>query len=171
MVALLDAPVLVLNGNFEPLNVCSTPRALALIVEGKAEVLQNGRGVIRTVAAIYPAPSVIRINYIVHHPLPRLQPTRREIFRRDNYRCQYCGREIARPTVDHILSVQRGGKNSWHNLVTACPECNVRKGARTPEEAHMPLLSFPSEPRPTALYRFGRYLGQFEEWRSYLEGW
>ena len=171
MAVVLDEPVLVLNGNFEPLNVCSTQRALALVLTDKATIVQNGRGVVHTISAVYPVPSIIRIHAIIHRPLPRLRPTRREIFRRDGYRCQYCGREVPNLTVDHVVPQRRGGHDTWQNLVAACPACNVHKGERTPEEAGMPLLSRPYEPHPTAMYRFGRYLTHYEAWRPFLEGW
>lgn len=167
----LHEPVLVLNGNFEPLNICSTQRALILVLNDKATIVQNGRGWVQAVSQAYPVPSVIKINRIILHPRQRLQPTRREVFRRDGYRCQYCGREIARPTIDHVVPRHRDGGDTWENLVTACPACNVRKGERTPEEANMALLSQPREPHATALYRFGRYLPRYENWRTYLEGW
>jgi 5-methylcytosine-specific restriction endonuclease McrA len=167
----LDEPVLVLNGNFEPLNVCSTRRALGLLFGGKAVIVEDGRGMISSVSNSYPLPSIIRINYVVQRPRPRLRPTRREIFRRDGYRCQYCGRSTSRLTIDHVLPRNRGGQNTWENLTTACPDCNVRKGERTPREAGMKMLSEPREPRPTALYHFGRYLRQHQNWRTYLEGW
>ncbi len=167
----MNTPVLVLNANFEPLNVCSTARAMGLILVGKAEIIQNGRGVIRTPTRTYERPSVIRLQYMVHRPRPRVRLNKREIFRRDGYRCQYCGRVSAHLTLDHVVPKNRGGKYTWDNLVSACPQCNRRKGNRTPKEAGMKLRRLPAEPRATALYLYGHYLKQNEEWARYLEGW
>jgi len=64
----LDLPVLVLNLNYEPLNVCTTKRAMVLLVIGKAEVMENGRGYIRTPSTVYPRPSVIRLGYMIKRP-------------------------------------------------------------------------------------------------------
>ncbi len=169
--AVMHAPVLVLNGNFEPLNICSMQRALILVLNEKATIVQNGRGWVQAVSATFPAPSVIRINQVVQRPRLQHYPNRRDVFRRDDYRCQYCGREVAQPTIDHVVPRHQGGGDAWENLVTACSPCNVRKGKRTPEEAHMTLLSQPREPRFTAMYCFGRYLSRYENWRTFLEGW
>lgn len=167
----LKAPVLVLNANFEPLNVCSTKRAMGLLFAGKAELLLDGRGFIQTVRQAYPRPSIIRLGYMIKRPRPHVRLTKREIFRRDNYTCQYCGNRSHRLTVDHIIPRHRGGEYSWTNLVTACPMCNLKKGGRTLEEANMMLRRPPHEPRPTAVYLFGNHLSENDDWRPYLEGW
>ncbi len=167
----LQEPVLVLNANFEPLNVCSLRRAIALVLSGKAEILENGRGEVRTPSRVFPCPSVIRLRYVVRRPPRRLRLTKREILRRDHYTCQYCGRSSPQLTVDHVIPRHRGGQHTWENLVAACPACNRRKGNRTPAEAHMRLLRQPFEPVPTARYLFGSHLREYVEWRKYLEGW
>jgi 5-methylcytosine-specific restriction endonuclease McrA len=167
----MDAPVLVLNVNYEPLNVCNTARAMRMLVVGKAEIMQNGRGVIRTAKRTYERPSVIRLRYMIHRPHPRVRLCKREIFRRDEYRCQYCGRSTSHLTLDHVYPRHRGGGSSWENLVSACPQCNRRKGHRTPREAGMALRSRPAEPSATALYLYGSYLDDNHEWTEYLRGW
>jgi 5-methylcytosine-specific restriction endonuclease McrA len=167
----LREPVLVLNANFEPLNVCSLRRAIALVLSGKAEILENSRGEVRTPSRVFPRPSVIRLRYVVRRPPRRLRLTKREILRRDQYTCQYCGRSSPHLTVDHVIPRHRGGGHTWENLVAACPACNRRKGNRTPAEAHMTLLRPPFEPVPTIRYLFGAYLREYAEWRKYLEGW
>lgn len=167
----MNGPVLVLNGNYEPLHVCTTRRAMELLLAGKATVLENGRGFIRTVSNVYERPSVIRLVYVVRRPHPRVRLSKREILRRDEYRCQYCGREAANLTVDHVVPRHRGGEHCWENLVAACPLCNRRKGGRTLEEARMQLLRAPYEPRPTAHYLFGNHLRENREWVKYVDGW
>ncbi len=167
----MNGPVLVLNGNYEPLHVCTTKRAMGLILSGKAVVVENGRGFIRTVSTVYERPSVIRLVFVVRRPAPRVRLTKREILRRDEYRCQYCGREAANLTIDHVVPRHRGGEHRWENLVAACPQCNRRKGGRTLEEARMTLLRPPFEPRPTARYLFSTYLRDNQEWAKYIDGW
>lgn len=167
----MNRPVLVLNGNYEPLHVCTTKRAMGLILSGKAVVVENGRGFIRTVSTVYERPSVIRLVFVVRRPAPRVRLTKREILRRDEYRCQYCGREAANLTVDHVIPRHRGGEHCWENLVAACPQCNRRKGSRMLEEARMKLLRPPFEPRPTARYLFSTYLRENQEWAKYIDGW
>lgn len=167
----MNRPVLVLNGNYEPLNVCTTKRAMGLILSGKVTVLENGRGFVRTVSRAYERPSVVRLIYVVRRPRPRVRLNKREVLRRDGYRCQYCGREGGNLTVDHVVPRYRGGEHRWGNLVAACPQCNRRKGGRTLREVRMTLLREPFEPRPTAVYLFGAHLRANEEWVKYVEGW
>ncbi|HEC22329.1 MAG TPA: HNH endonuclease [Chloroflexi bacterium] len=167
----MNQPVLVLNANYEPLNVCTTRRAVGLMMTGKAELLLNGRGVIRTASSSFPRPSIVRLSYMVHRPRPRVKLTKREIFRRDNYTCQYCGKRTSQLTIDHVIPRHRGGEHTWENLVTACPACNRRKGGRTPEEAGMHLRRKPFEPTASAEYLFGRLLETHREWEDYIKGW
>lgn len=167
----MNEPVLLLNANYAPLNVCSTRRALGLLYTGKAEMLHNGRGYVRTVRLSFPRPSVIRLGYMVKRPYPRVRLTKREIFRRDNHSCQYCGAPSNHLTIDHVMPRHRGGEYSWSNLVTACPQCNLRKGGRTLKEVRMNLRRPPREPRATAIYLFGNHLLDNGDWHPYLDGW
>jgi 5-methylcytosine-specific restriction endonuclease McrA len=164
-------PVLVLNANFEPLNVCDTRRAIGLILMNKATLVMNGRGHIQSVTQSFPAPSVIRLERMIKRPRLSVRLSKREIFRRDGYTCQYCGKHPPHLTVDHIIPRHLGGEHSWQNLVTACPSCNLRKGGRLPEQAGMRLLRAPYEPPASALYLFGRYLDNNTEWLPFIEGW
>jgi len=121
-------PVLLLNQDFAPLQLCWTPRALALIGRGRAEVVACGGVLIA--AAIRPVarPAVIRRAGGARLPLRRPTHSRRTIHRRDEYTCQYCGVRTGRPTLDHVVPWRLGGGATWTNLVTACRDCNQRKG-------------------------------------------
>jgi 5-methylcytosine-specific restriction endonuclease McrA len=167
----MNEPVLVLNANFEPINVCNLRRALGLLLGGKAAMVVNGRGYVHTISQAFPQPSVIRLETMVHRPRPRVKLTRREVFRRDNYTCQYCGRHTSDLTVDHVLPRHLGGEHIWTNVVAACPACNHRKGGRRLEEAHMYLSHLPKEPPANANYIFGRHLTVNGEWKPFIEGW
>jgi len=166
-----NSAVLLLNQNYEPLNVCNLRRAMIMIVGGKAEILENGRGFIHSVQRAWPMPSVIRLNYMIRRPLPRVRLCRKEVFRRDNYTCQYCGRKTHKMTMDHMVPRYRGGQYSWGNLVSACPACNRRKGGKTLAQANMRLLRQPFEPRATGRYLFQVYLEHNGEWEKFLQGW
>lgn len=167
----LKEPVLVLNANFEPLNVCTIRRAMGLIFSDKASMLVNGRGEIRTARRTYPAPSVIRLGVMIKRPRPQIKLNKQEVFRRDNYTCQYCGRTGSELTLDHVVPRRLGGSHTWENLVTACRPCNHRKGGRMAENAGMRLRKKPVAPSASANYIFGRYLNQNQEWNTYIEGW
>lgn len=163
--------VLVLNANYEPINVCGLHRAVNLILAEKAILVMNGRGTIHTVSKNFPRPSVIRLEKMVARPRRHIKLSRREVFRRDNYTCQYCGKKTVVLTIDHVIPRHMGGKHVWTNVVTACSTCNHRKGGRLAEEAHMRLLHIPREPPPTAAYQFGRHLSEYAEWEPFLAGW
>jgi 5-methylcytosine-specific restriction endonuclease McrA len=167
----MQEPVLVLNANFAPINVCSTRRAIVLILTEKASLVTNGRGYIQTVSESFPRPSIIRLGEMVKRPRPRVRLNRREIFRRDHYTCQYCGTRTGTLTVDHIYPKHLGGVHSWENLVTACSKCNHLKGGRTLEQAGMRLRSTPHEPSLSAEYIFARHAKRNLEWLPFLEGW
>ena len=163
--------VLVLNANFEPINVCNIRRAIGLILTQKANLVLDGRGEIHTISNAYPIPSVIRLQKMVRRPRLKVVLTRREIFRRDNYTCQYCGRNTRTMTIDHVVPKHLGGEHSWTNMVTACSVCNHRKGGRTVREANMKLLSKPKSPPSSMNYYFGRHLSQNTEWENFITGW
>ncbi len=171
MTILLQAPVLVLNANYEPLNVCNMRRAIGLMMTGKASMVLDGRGEIRSVSNSFACPSIIRLQRMIRRPRPRVKLTKNEVFRRDNHTCQYCGRHTPDPTIDHVVPRRLGGAHAWENLVTACSTCNHRKGGRTIGSASMALLRRPKVPPASARYIFGRYLNNNTDWVDYIEGW
>ncbi len=145
---------LTLNASFEPLTLVPIRRALRLVIDGKAEIVErDGVGLMRSASLAVPRPAVIRLVRFVHVP-PRFrrQVTNIFLFARDQYRCQFCGRPEGALgfreclTRDHIVPLSRGGTNQWTNVVTACSSCNTRKGNRLPGECGMELLQEPAEP-------------------------
>ncbi len=166
----MDSVVLLLNSNYEPLNVCDVRRAFRLLFGEKAEVIEYDHHEIRTAREVFRAPSVIRLQYHIKRPRPRVRLSRREIFARDSHTCQYCGRQTHDLTLDHVVPRHRGGGHSWDNLVAACKPCNHHKGGRVPTEARMRLLRPPREPRSDVYSLFSPYLAdpRNEAWRTYL---
>lgn len=168
---------LALNASYEPLTMVPSRRAIRLVLDRKAEVLEvDSDRAFRSVDRELPCPAVIRLVRYVHVPRRfRRQVTNTFLFARDDYTCQYCGRHRSELrgrqflTRDHVLPVSRGGDNLWENVVTACSPCNNRKGDRLPEEAGLHLLAVPREPnyvhlvwavrRVTAIQ--GKYIGMF----------
>lgn len=167
----VDRSTLVLNQNYEPLNVCSVRRAFVLVDCGKADLLEDGDESIRGVDRHFQLPSVIRLRRYVRRPQPRLRLTRREVFARDHHQCQYCGRSGQDLTLDHVEPRHRGGRHEWENVVAACRRCNHRKAGLSPKEAGMPLLTEPVRPRATPGSMFGHYIQRYREWQPFLVGW
>jgi 5-methylcytosine-specific restriction endonuclease McrA len=145
---------LALNASFEPLTMVPLRRALRLVIDGKAEIVEADAGrMVRSERLTFPRPAVIRLTKFVHVPRRfRRQVTNTFLFARDRYRCQYCGRTQAelKPreslTRDHLIPLSRGGTNDWTNVVTACSPCNTRKANRLPHEIGMHPLHSPIEP-------------------------
>ena len=166
----MDSAVLLLNSDYEPLNVCNVRRAFRLVFAEKAEVIQYDHHEVVTVRVTYRAPSVIRLQHHIRRPRPRVRLSRREVFARDSHMCQYCGRQSVELTLDHVIPRHRGGGHSWDNLVAACKACNHRKGGRFLDEARMRLMRPPFEPRCDVYTLFTPYLSdpRNEAWRDYL---
>jgi 5-methylcytosine-specific restriction endonuclease McrA len=166
----MDSVVLLLNNDYEPLNVCNVRRAFRLVFGEKAEVIQYNHHDVHTPTAVYRAPSVIRLQHRVKRPRPRVRLSRREIFVRDKFQCQYCGVQTHDLTLDHIIPRHRGGAHTWDNLVAACKHCNHRKGGRLLDESRMRLMRPPFEPRCDVYTLFTPYLTdpRNEAWRDYL---
>lgn len=160
--------VLVLNQNFEPLTVCTVKKAIILIVLNKVEVVQNNDGqFIQGTTVRFPRPSIIRLLAMVHRNRNGVNLTKKNIMKRDNYQCQYCGTRHHPLTVDHVIPKVRGGKDTWDNLVTACIYCNNKKGDRTPQEADMVLLRKPRKPHPLS-FLYSHTGTIVEQWKPYL---
>jgi 5-methylcytosine-specific restriction endonuclease McrA len=164
--------VLVLNSNYEPLNVCNIRRAIVLVLSGKAEVLEAYDLTIASASDYFDVPSVIRLGYMIKRPYPRVKLCRREVFIRDGYTCQYCGEQTRDLTLDHVIPRSRGGPHTWENLVSACRQCNHRKGGKTLAEARLKLHSDPREPRAGRYYTIQRAINSrvHAEWLKFIPG-
>jgi 5-methylcytosine-specific restriction endonuclease McrA len=166
---MVNLPVLVLNQSYEPLTICRAKRAVVLVYQGKAEMLENGLGFIHTVSASFELPSVIRLAHMVKRPHRKKKLTRYEIFDRDKYTCQYCGKETKNLTLDHVIPRYRGGQHTWENVVSACVPCNRRKAGRTPQEAGMKFIHKPAYPSNSLLFSIPYHYRQSRhEWQKYL---
>ncbi len=145
---------LALNASFEPLTILPIRRALRLVIDRKAEILEVDESrTFRSEKRQLACPAVIRLVRFVHVPRKfRRQVTNTFLFARDGYRCMYCGRHRSDLrhreflTRDHVVPMSRGGTNTWQNVVTACSPCNNRKGSHLPVEVAMHPLHPPLEP-------------------------
>lgn len=158
---------LVLNASYEPLNVIEDTRAIVLILQGKAESILDTDRLCSGGREALMFPSVIRLKYMADVPRLRQVPlSRRALFQRDNYTCQYCGDQPAKLEVEHVIPRAQGGKNVWSNVTTACRSCNAHKRDRTPAEAGMTLRTKPYAPSRVAMIASRGYT----EWEPFIGG-
>src|SRR3954464_15319012 len=141
--------VLVLNATFEPINVCTVRRAAVLLLKEKAEIVEHASWELRSENLSLPRPVVIRLVTYVRVPRDthRRKITRRAVFARDRWTCQYCGSR-SNLTVDHVIPRSKGGDSSWTNIVASCAPCNRRKGDHLPQHIGMHPRRNPTTPNP-----------------------
>jgi len=169
--SVMQAPVLVLNATFEPINVTAVRRALVLMLKGVAQAEETTAAEVHSSSRGVPVPSVIRLLSYRHIPQQSRALSRKNILLRDRNTCQFCGNSFpaSELTLDHVMPRSRGGRSSWENLVACCYACNNSKGDRTPEEAGLKLRR---RPRPFTLHtsrQLMRLIGHRDEkWRKYL---
>ena len=160
--------VLVLNATYEPINVTSVRRAAVLLIKERAEILERNGAMLRSERLSLHKPLVIRLRRYVRVPpgARRRKITRRAVFARDGWACQYCG-DKHELTVDHVVPRSRGGESSWENIVTSCAPCNRRKGDRFTHEAGMQPKKKPRAPSPHVFVRIAAPKIP-AEWTPYL---
>lgn len=194
----LETQVLALNKLFLAIHVISVKRAFCLLVKGLAEVVSQEEGQfatydfetwqelsdfrrqhfreehddwIRTVNSEIQVPRVIRLLSYDRLPKQSVKFNRRNLFARDNSQCQYCGKRFptAELTLDHVLPRSQGGQATWDNIVCACLPCNIRKGGRTPRQAHMLLIRKPEKPKRSPLLGLKLTNRKYQSWRTFLD--
>jgi 5-methylcytosine-specific restriction endonuclease McrA len=155
---------LVLNASLQPLAVVPSRRAVVLVLKEKAIIVESNGVVFRSERLEIPAPSVVKLRYFVRVPYQeRAALTRRAVFARDGWACQYCGNPAE--NVDHVMPKSLGGLHSWENVVAACRRCNSRKENRLPHEVGLKLARKPAAPKDG----FRLSIGRLEpEWEPYL---
>jgi 5-methylcytosine-specific restriction endonuclease McrA len=194
----LDSSVLVLNKLFMAIHIISVRRAFCLLCKDLAEVVSHEDGQfvtydfaswrevseyrakhfrqadddwVRTINSEIQVPRVIRLLHYERLPKQTVKFNRRNIFARDNNQCQYCGRRFPTPdlSLDHVLPRSQGGQSTWDNIVCACLECNVRKGGRTPKQAHMTLIRKPEKPRRSPVLNLKLTHSKYQSWKTFLD--
>ncbi|NIM05132.1 MAG: HNH endonuclease [Armatimonadetes bacterium] len=162
--------VLVLNFNYQPLNITSAQRAVSLICLGKAHALETDSRVFRSEHLHIKMPTVVRLDYYVRRPLPVLRVSRKSIFARDRHTCQYCGNTGVTLTLDHVIPKERKGKTCWENLVCCCTKCNNIKANRSPAEAGLKLINQPRRPKYIPYITYTRFVAAMQNpvWQPYL---
>ncbi len=193
----LDASVLVLNKYYAAIRVVNVRRALSLVYRDLAEVVhvedgaftghdfeswrevsqaragyqRHGHDWIRCVRFELAVPRIIRL--LIYERLPRqsVKFNRRNIYARDSSRCQYCGSRLptSELSLDHVVPRSQGGKSTWDNIVCCCIRCNVRKGGRRPEEAHMRLITKPVKPKRPPAITVRLTSEKYASWKQFLD--
>lgn len=166
----MNQDVLVLNSDYEPLNICNVRRAINLVFMGKVDVLHEGSTLIHSASSHVRSPSVVRLRNHIKRPMPQLKLSRRSIFARDNYTCQYCGHRGSDLTVDHVIPRKYGGPTSWDNLVCCCKKCNTRKSDKTVAQSGFTLHTKPRRPKYVPFISLTKFINgtRNEVWRDYL---
>jgi 5-methylcytosine-specific restriction endonuclease McrA len=161
---------LLLNQGYQPVTTISWQRAVCLLTLGKVEVVEEYDVDIRSVYLVIKMPAVVRLITRFRKVKQRVKFSRQNVLARDRWKCQYCGQRkpVAQLTYDHVVPRSKGGKTCWENIVTACQDCNARKGNRTPRGAGMRLRSTPQRPAWVPVFVI-RLTGSVpDQWASYL---
>ena len=142
-----------------------------MVLKGKAEEVESDGVLVRSPTYTFRLPSVIRLLYYIKHPhIVGVTFSKKNVFKRDRFICQYCGQMSTEMTIDHVIPKSRGGRTCWENVVVACRDCNTRKGDRTLQEASMQLIRKPK--KPTFLFYLNlahlSASGYHESWDKYL---
>lgn len=192
MNAVLELPVLVLNRNWQAIHTCSVRRALHLLCLDHAEIVQidgedrfqshdlgswleystgwDGSELIHSVTVTLRVPKIIVL--LRYDKLPRLEVkfTRRNVFLRDGFTCQYCTKEFSEGhlNLDHVMPRDKGGRTTWENIVTSCVRCNTRKANKLPAEVGMHPLRPPLAPRWRPLFGLQENGLADESWNHFL---
>jgi 5-methylcytosine-specific restriction endonuclease McrA len=183
-----NAAVLVLNRHYQPIHVTNVRRAFSLLYLGVARVVDpefktfdfaswaelsagvHDGDVIRTVNRAIRIPRVIVLQLYDRIPKTKVRFSRHNIYMRDANTCQYCGEELPRAdlNLDHVVPRAQGGRTTWENVVCCCIDCNLSKGARTPDQAGLKLLKTPVRPRWTPTFRTNGGRVRYREWLPFL---
>jgi 5-methylcytosine-specific restriction endonuclease McrA len=186
-----------LNRFYMAVHVVSVRRAFALLCRDLAEVVHLEEGTfanynfeswreiselranfkdpqedwIKSVNFEIQVPRVIRLLMYDRVPKQSVRFNRRNVFARDGNRCQYCGKRFSTSelSLDHVVPRSRGGETSWINIVCSCVKCNVKKGGRTPQEAHMALVKAPVKPKRSPLLSLKLGNPKYQSWKTFLD--
>jgi len=167
----LNTPVLVLSSSYEAVQICSLKRAVLLTLAGKAHAVEHGDSWLHSPSMQLAAPEVIRLHRYIRTPYEDVPFSRKNILMRDGYQCQYCGarRSGDELTIDHVVPLSRGGRDTWTNVAAACRLCNNRKGSKLLDECGMQLLNPPRRPTSLTFLHIMRQQGERRHvWRKYL---
>jgi len=167
MSAILNRRVLLLNQSYEPLMVIGAKRAINMLLNDKVDSIENYTEEVHSKYLVIYIPSVVKLREYAKIRRRDIVLSRKNILKRDNHTCQYCGIRSVPMTIDHVISKNMGGGDSWENLVAACVRCNTIKGNKPLRLLDMELLKIPR--KPTVILHLQKFVKQFQSsWRPYL---
>jgi len=167
----MSTQTLVLNQSYAPIKVVPWQRAVTLLFQDKAEVVEEYDEDIRSTYLVIKMPAVVRLVNAFRRRKKPVKFSRINIYGRDKYRCQYCNTKVtlATGTYDHVVPRAQGGKTTWTNIVTCCVKCNGQKANRTPEQAGITLKTRPIQPKSVPIQTIKlRQQNAPSQWRDYL---
>ncbi len=162
--------VLVLNMDYSPINITTLQRGFKLVFKGKAEIVTHqNKKPIKTERKNFKRPTVIRLLRYIVLPFRKVSLNRQNIYRRDNYKCIYCGSKN-NLTLDHVVPKCKDGSNTWKNLVTCCGSCNVKKGDKIVDDFLLEYdLKMSHQPfKPTYLYFVEKINNVSSDWKKFV---
>ena len=191
----LTEPVLVLNRLWQAVNVIAAKRAFSLLASGHASVVYeenedfqifdmmdwvdfsqynqpaSDKEIVHTVRYSIRVPKIILLSIFDKVPKKDLKLTRKNVFERDKYQCQYCGKRLPSEelNLDHVIPRHYGGKTTWENIVCSCVKCNSRKANRLPHEASMRLTRKPSKPQWRPVISIAARGRKHDEWKHFID--
>ena len=191
----LSEPVLVLNRLWQAVNVIAAKRAFSLLASGHASVVYeenedfqifdmmdwvdfsqynqpaSDMEIVHTVRYSIRVPKIILLSIFDKVPKKDLKLTRKNVFERDKYQCQYCGKRLPSEelNLDHVIPRHYGGKTTWENIVCSCVKCNSRKANRLPHEASMRLTRKPSKPQWRPVISIAARGRKHDEWKHFID--
>lgn len=189
----LEKKVLVLNKLWQAINICTVKRALCFLYIGHAKVVEANNGtyntfdfsewkaqsqnfnsrseMIHTISYSLKIPQIVILTLYTGYPNLKVKLSRENIYKRDKYTCQYCGKKLDSNSlnIDHILPRRRGGKTAWTNVVCCCVECNLKKGDKTLQEVKMRLLKKPRPPVRYPLQNLHLSIEKHQSWSHFID--
>ena len=167
MSEILSKKVLLLNSSYEPMTIVNGKKAILMILSKKVDSIEKTEHFINSPRLRFILPSVIKLKSYIYIKTKKIPLTRKNIIQRDNCICQYCGKYFKDITIDHIVPKVKKGKDSWENLVSACVNCNLKKGNKLISQTNMKLLRKPC--KPSYIYQLQKYVNNTNKsWKPYL---
>lgn len=167
MSEILYKKVLLLNASYEPVGIISGKKAILMLLTDKVDYINKSKFYINSEKLNIALPIIVRLKSYIYLKRRRISLTRKNIFKRDDHKCQYCGVNASSLTIDHVVPKNKGGKDTWENLVSACVKCNLLKADYNLKDINMNLINKPKRPH-FLIYMQGYVNNEYSSWKPYL---